>query len=117
MHERANLAHDNCLRPFDPDEEEREYREEVKHSYDITYDPQVELEGESGEAQRAHVVKDPDTPTAKEVAEHEITHLPRRSWCAACVAGRSRDRPHLCSIMVSWGGEGRCRNCVDTGGT
>ena len=39
-------------------------------------------------------VKDPGAPTAKEVAEHEITHLPHRSWCAACVSGRSRDRSH-----------------------
>ena len=54
----------------------------------------MELEGESAEAQRAHVVTDPGMPTAKEIAEHEITHLPHRSWCAACVAGRSRDRPH-----------------------
>ena len=53
----------------------------------------MELEGESAEAQRAHVATDPGMPTAKEIAEHEITHLPHRSWCAACVAGRSRDRP------------------------
>ena len=24
----------------------------------------------------------------------EVTHLPHRSWCAACVSGRSRDREH-----------------------
>ena len=39
-------------------------------------------------------MKDLGAPTAKEVAEHEITHLPHRSWCAECVAGRSRYRPH-----------------------
>ena len=54
----------------------------------------MELEGESTEAKRPQVVKDPGTPTAKEIAEHEITHLPHRSWCASCVAGRSRDRQH-----------------------
>ena len=39
-------------------------------------------------------VRDPGAPTSAEVAEHEITHLPHRSWCAACVSGRSRDRQH-----------------------
>ena len=28
------------------------------------------------------------------MAEHELTHLPHRSWCAACESGRSRDRQH-----------------------
>ena len=94
VHERANAVHDDCLRPFDQDLEDRQHDDENQLSRDITYDPQVELEGESAEAEKAQVVKDPGMPTAREIAEHEITHLPHRSWCAACVAGRSRDRPH-----------------------
>ena len=46
------------------------------------------------EAQKAVGVRDPGAPTSAEVAEHELTHLPHRSWCAACVSGRSRDRQH-----------------------
>ena len=94
VHERASAVHDDSLRPFNPDEEEKADNESGGHDREITYDPHVELEGESGEAEKPHVVKDPGMPTAKEIAEHEITHLPHRSWCAACVAGRSRDRPH-----------------------
>ena len=94
MQEPADHPHDDWFRPFDQDEEERKYSNEVKQCTDITCDPEVAVEGESSEAQRAQVVKDPGTPTPKEIAEHEITHLPHRSWCAACVAGRSRDRPH-----------------------
>ena len=89
VHERASHVHDDSLRPFNPDEEE-----ETGCRGDISYEPQVKPKCESDEAERAHVVKDPGTPTAKEIAEHEITHLPHRSWCAARVAGRSRDRPH-----------------------
>ena len=28
------------------------------------------------------------------VAEHEVTHIPYRSWCPACVAGRGRSYSH-----------------------
>ena len=58
---------------------------------EIAYDPQ---EVPEGEAQKAVAVKDPGAPTARELAEHDLTHLPHRSWCPACVAGRSRDRMH-----------------------
>eukprot|EP00439_Symbiodinium_sp_Y106_P005152 s6843_g1.t1 len=30
----------------------------------------------------------------KWVAEHEVTHIPYRSWCPACVAGRGRSYSH-----------------------
>ena len=62
--------------------------------HDIAYEPHASLEGEEDEAQRATCVRDPGAPTSKEIAEHELTHLPHRSWCAACVVGRSRDRAH-----------------------
>ena len=33
-------------------------------------------------------------PTLKEKEEHNLTHLPYRSWCPACVAGRGRGPLH-----------------------
>ena len=30
----------------------------------------------------------PCTPTRAEIYEHEVTHLPYRSWCRHCVHGR-----------------------------
>ena len=33
-------------------------------------------------------------PTLKEREEHNLTHLPYRSWCPACVAGRGRGPLH-----------------------
>lgn len=36
----------------------------------------------------------PYTPTKKEVYEHEVTHLPFRSWCRHCVFGKGVSSPH-----------------------
>ena len=36
----------------------------------------------------------PKAPTAEEWAEHCLTHWPYRSWCPACVMGRSKNDPH-----------------------
>ena len=62
--------------------------------HEWTFEPEETLEKQDGEAQLAIPIKDPGAPTPAEIAEHELTHLPHRSWCSACVAGRARDRPH-----------------------
>ena len=36
----------------------------------------------------------PYTPTKAEVYEHEVTHLPYRTWCKHCVRGRGVSTPH-----------------------
>ena len=51
---------------------------------DLVFEGQGKAEDE---AQRAVVFRDPGTPKSAEVAEHELTNLPHRSWCAACVEG------------------------------
>ena len=33
-------------------------------------------------------------PSAQELRDHERTHLPYRTWCAACVAGRGLNTRH-----------------------
>ena len=38
--------------------------------------------------------KRPDAPTKQELEEHLPTHLPYRSWCPHCVAGRGISRRH-----------------------
>ena len=38
--------------------------------------------------------KQPNMPTAEEVAQHELTHLPAMPWCAECIKGRGKDAPH-----------------------
>ena len=53
---------------------------------------QADIENE--EAQKAKPMRDPGAPTQAEIDAHNVTHLPFRAWCPACVAGKSRDRPH-----------------------
>ena len=47
VHERANQVHDDSLRPFNQDEEEKRCDEMNGHSGDIMFEPQMELAGES----------------------------------------------------------------------
>ena len=51
-------------------------------------------EDESEEARRPEVLRDPGAPTPKEIEEHNVTHLPFRSWCPHCVSGKAQDRHH-----------------------
>ena len=39
-------------------------------------------------------VPDPGAPTQSEIDEHNIDHLPYRSWCECCVKGRASGEPH-----------------------
>ena len=39
-------------------------------------------------------VQDPREPSIEERAQHELTHLPYRSWCRHCVRGRGKQMPH-----------------------
>ena len=56
---------------------------------------QIECEErESEEARAPEVLRDPGAPTPKEVEDHNVTHLPFRSWCLHCVSGKAQDRPH-----------------------
>ena len=47
---------------------------------------------EGGNFVRAMV--DPRLPTEEEVANHELTHLPYRNWCPACVKAKGKDLDH-----------------------
>ena len=50
----------------------------------------IELQNESEEEDSAprRTAPDPGEPTAEEVAEHRVDHVPYRSWCSHCVRGR-----------------------------
>ena len=37
----------------------------------------------------------PEEPSADECTRHEVTHLPCQPWCAWCVMGKGRAKPHL----------------------
>ena len=48
----------------------------------------------SEEGQPARGVRQPNQPTAGELRQHRLTHLPYRPWCLDCVRGQGRDHPH-----------------------
>ena len=39
-------------------------------------------------------MKETAEPTEKEVNEHNLTHLPFRTWCAHCIRGKAKNPPH-----------------------
>ena len=51
-------------------------------------------EQEPQQARAAKGLPQPAQPTAQERAEHELTHLPFRSWCPTCVANKGRANNH-----------------------
>lgn len=51
-------------------------------------------EEEPHQAKAAKGLPQPAQPTAQEGAEHELTHLPFRSWCPTCVANKGRADNH-----------------------
>ena len=53
-----------------------------------------EQEEEQQPAAKAKGLKTPDQPTPQERAEHELTHLPFRSWCPTCVQSKGRSDSH-----------------------
>ena len=43
---------------------------------------------------RMRAAREVMTPSAREVKEHMITHVPFRSWCEHCVRGRAVNEAH-----------------------
>jgi hypothetical protein len=48
--------------------------------------------GEEGTGSSAMTA--PMQPTKKMIEDHEVSHLPFRNWCAACVRGRGKSMRH-----------------------
>ena len=46
------------------------------------------------EARRPKFEKLKSQPSKEEVEEHELTHMPYRSWCAHCIRGKAEAGPH-----------------------
>ena len=54
----------------------------------------IDVAREDAEANVPTAVTTPKEPGAVERSRHELTHMPYRSWCFSCVAGRGADYPH-----------------------
>ena len=56
--------------------------------------PDQEDESEGAEGQPAKMKPAPDRPSEEEVRRHMATHIPFRSWCQHCVAGKAGHEAH-----------------------
>ena len=66
------------------------FEEDVEYKYE--YD--TDNEEETQQAQRPRGMKAPQQPTRQERFEHELTHLPYRTWCPICVKSKGRTDNH-----------------------
>ena len=66
---------------------------EEETNYKATYESDNE-EQHTQQARSAKGLPQPKQPTAQERAEHELTHLPYRSWCETCVRTKGRADNH-----------------------
>ena len=59
--------------------------------------PEIEIHKDPETSEEGRKVKskpDPRVPTKAEIEEHNVSHIPPRSWCPHCVAGRGIESPH-----------------------
>ena len=67
---------------------------------DLSAGQALEVESSEGEgidsedARKPNVASCPREPIRQERMEHEITHLPYRSWCPHCVRGKAKEEAH-----------------------
>ena len=57
-------------------------------------EPEVTVEQETHDkaAREAKALPRPNEPTEQQRAQHNLTHLPYRSWCEHCVRAKGKER-------------------------
>ena len=82
---------EKMMEPFDQDKEEKEKEEEDN----IEEDMWQEAFGDgANEESKVKAIREGHAPTASEVKQHMVNHLPFRSWCRHCVKGKAKGLPH-----------------------
>ena len=76
------------------EEDEKEEGEEGEEENEEDEDKDEEQNEEEQEGARVKVQRKPEEPSKQEREEHEITHIPFRTWCRHCVRGKSKDSQH-----------------------
>ena len=61
----------------------------------------IDVAREDAEPNVSTAVTTPKELGDVERSRHELTHMPYRSWCCSCVAGRGADDPHRKSDRYS----------------
>ena len=83
------------LQPFDENlvDEEEQRGDRVEVHEDMQDDDQ-ERERVVAQGEGARPQPQPRLPSRQEVQEHELTHIPYRSWCVHCARGAGRSDAH-----------------------
>ena len=55
---------------------------------------EIGAEEQEDEHQKARASASPDLPNRREVEDHNLTHIPFRSWCNHSLKGRGRRSAH-----------------------
>ena len=74
--------------------EEEELRGDRVEVHEDMQDDDQERKGVVAQGERARPLPQPRLPSRQEVQEHELTHIPYRSWCVHCVRGAGRSDAH-----------------------
>ena len=59
-----------------------------------TFGEDSNADGAEEEAEKSKGIRMDNRPSAKEVEEHERTHIPFRIWCEHCIMGRGKEDHH-----------------------
>lgn len=74
---------------------EEDVGESAERSEAVEEEPDGEDAGEhSQECVAPRILPDPGQPTQMQIDDHRIDHLPFRSWCPECVAGKATGEQH-----------------------
>ena len=73
---------------------EEEQQEVDEASQAIPDAGESEQDSEQEDCMPKVVAKDPGAPTQAEIDEHNVDHIPFRSWCECCVMGRGTGEQH-----------------------
>ena len=82
-----------CIEEQKTDEQDKDEENERPQRGERQDEEEVQdQEGDEGRAPKA--ARDPKQPTKVEVEEHNLTHVPFRTWCKFCIWGKACDRQH-----------------------
>ena len=80
--------------PAAPEDAVEDAGEDTRRAPEGAPEHETEHDAEE-ESQQPRGFRDPGMPTAAQVAEHNLSHIPARPWCAACVRGKGKDKHSL----------------------
>ena len=60
------------------------------------------IEADEQDAEPIRTLPTPSMPSASEVEEHRVDHIPYRCWCRECIEGFGREDQHHPSVGERW---------------